>query len=76
MLKIKSLDRFYLVFAVVIMILSAVVGFSAMKTFEALRIASDVDTKFLDSSMPRLNEDQLLKARAQLTDHPIKTLDY
>lgn len=76
MLKIKSLDRFYLVFAFVIMVLSAVVGFSAMKTFEALRIAGDVDTKFLDSSMPRLNEDQLQKARAQLTDHPVKMLDY
>jgi hypothetical protein len=76
MKKLESLDRFYLVFAIVIMFLSALVGMTAMKLFESFRIANDVDTKFLDSSMPRLNEEQLQKARAQLTDHTIKTLDY
>lgn len=76
MKKLESLDRFYLVFAIVIMFLAALVGITAMKLFESFRIANDVDTKFLDSSMPRLNEEQLQKARAQLTDHTIKMLDY
>jgi hypothetical protein len=76
MKKLEALDRFYLVFAIVIVFLAALVGVSSMKLFESFRVASDVDTKFLDSSMPRLNEEQLQKARAQLTDRQIKTLDY
>lgn len=61
-MKNLKIDRFYIIFTVLLMALAFMVIFTLRISFSAVSVASEIDEELLQTQTPRINKDKIEQA--------------
>jgi hypothetical protein len=75
MKRLKEIDKFYWIFAALLLLLSALVIFVVRTMFSALTVSNQIDEEVLQKSIPHLNDDTLDAAHRSAFEQKIPSLD-
>lgn len=74
-MKNLKVDKFYLSFAAILIVLAVMVIFTLRTAFSAVSVASEIDESLLQTQTPRINKDKLNEALEVLGTKEILPLD-
>ena len=75
MKTIKEIDKFYWIFAIILLVLTVLTIFSVRNMFSALTVSNEIDEEVLAKSIPHLNSDLLDQAYVKSMEIQIPRLD-